>query len=133
MTKRLMGILCALFFASSLHAAVTLDYINHDPVEYTMKVVIKGKVEEVTFLADTSGTVTIPGRGSKCVILHECGEFEAKSGMRVKIKAGCVSEDEEEACCWPTLSCCCAFALHPGDIIREEPRILLFFLGFLGG
>ncbi|MCE3228366.1 MAG: hypothetical protein K0S32_2917 [Bacteroidetes bacterium] len=74
------------------NSAVTVRYINRDSKAYTLKVKIDGSYKEVTFDASKTGSITVQGGATECVLYTNCGEVTLKGGDSVEIKDGCIKK-----------------------------------------
>ncbi len=82
-----------LLFAVTLStlAAVTVRYHNKDSQNHTFKVKIEGRTSEIKFNSSTTGSTTVQGNSTECIIITSCGEVKVKAGDTIEIKNGCIT------------------------------------------
>jgi hypothetical protein len=90
-TKVVMLFVCSSIHASLAHAAVNVDYRNHDSKEHVFNAVCSGSKTSITFEANTTGSATLQG-SAPCLIEHADDEsFEVRGGEDLQIKNGVIA------------------------------------------
>ena len=79
-------------FITSLTSAYSVPYYNKDSKTYTFEVKINGSIREIEFKASTSGTAHCPPTADIAEIKSSCGWVKVKSGQKVVIKNGCLTD-----------------------------------------
>ncbi|NMM48228.1 hypothetical protein [Marinigracilibium pacificum] len=91
MKSKLIVFFAALFVSfHTISASVIIRYTNKDTQAYNMKVNIGGSDTKVKFSGRGTGSVTVQGMETECIIKTPCGEVKVKSGDIVSIQNGCI-------------------------------------------
>jgi hypothetical protein len=88
--KKSIVLLLAVSCFSTAFGSVYIKYSNKDSKDHKFKVTMDGSTKEVEFRSSTTGSTTVQGGGTKCIIETSCGKVEVKTDDKVEIKDGCV-------------------------------------------
>ena len=92
MKKIILTTITLLVISIQTFASVKIQYSSKDQNAVTLKVKIDGDIKEVTFKAGKSGSITIKGIATECIIVTSCGEVPIKSGAEIEIINGCIKK-----------------------------------------
>lgn len=83
----LRAVLSLLLLSSTAHAAVTVDYRNHDSQERVFSGKCSGSSASITFEGNTTSAATLQG-SAPCVLQTPKGEVTLTGGEKVIIRNG---------------------------------------------
>ena len=92
MKKIILTSITLLVISIQTFASVKIQYSNKDKNDVILKVKIDDVIKEVTFKAGKSGSLTIKGLATECIIVSSCGEVPIKSGAEIEIINGCIKK-----------------------------------------